>query len=121
MKLAEQIPYYTPDGTSLGFRSRAAAERLIAGGLAKPSYGRKGHLKAIWLGREDGSNPIESRIRTGARYSVLQNLDRGRCWKFCRLDLKDEDGAVFSTRHAFTKVFADCEFPVRMHDCGRAG
>jgi hypothetical protein len=57
MKSTEQIPYYTPDGTSLGFRSLDATKRLIAGGFVKPSYGRKGHLKAIWLRREDGSNP----------------------------------------------------------------
>ena len=61
MKPPDQIPYYAPDGTSLGFRSLAAAKRLIAGGFVKPSYGRKGHLKAIWLRREDGSNPVETR------------------------------------------------------------
>ncbi len=42
-----QIPYYAPDGTSLGFRTLEVAKRLIEGGFAKPSYGRKGHLKAI--------------------------------------------------------------------------
>ena len=73
MKAVEQIPSYTPDGTSLGFRSLAAAERLIASGVARPPYGRRGHLKAIWLRWEDGSNPIERRLRCGARYNVLQN------------------------------------------------
>ena len=42
MKHADQIPYYAPDGTSLGFRSLAAAKRLIAGGFVKPPYGRMG-------------------------------------------------------------------------------
>jgi hypothetical protein len=46
-----QIPYYAPDGTSLGFRSLEAARRLIEGGYVKPSYGRKRHLRAIWLRR----------------------------------------------------------------------
>src|SRR5690349_13434500 len=42
MKPAEQIPYYAPDGTSLGVRSMDATKRMIAGGFVKPSYGRKG-------------------------------------------------------------------------------
>ena len=66
MRHAEQIPYYAPDGTSLGFRSLAAAKRLIAGGFVKPSYGREGHLMAIWLRGEDGSNP-ETRAPAGTR------------------------------------------------------
>ena len=108
MKPADQIPYYAPDGTSLGFRSMAAAKRLIAGGFVKPSYGRKGHLKAIWLRREDGSNPVETHARAGTRYSFLQNLDQGRCWKLRRLDRKDEDGVAFTTRGIFLQVLADC-------------
>jgi hypothetical protein len=40
MKPENQIPYYAPDGTSLGFRSTDAAKRLIEGGYVKPSYGR---------------------------------------------------------------------------------
>ena len=108
MKHAEQIPYYAPDGTSLGFRSLAAAKRLIAGGFVKPSYGRKGHLKAIWLRREDGSNPVETRAPAGTRYSFLENLDHGRCWKLRHLDRKDEDGVDFSTRNIFVQVLADC-------------
>ena len=71
MKPAEQIPYYAPDGTSLGFRSMKAAKRLIAGGVVKPSYGRKGHLKAIWLRRED----VKS-ARTAGTGS------NGRCHRF---------------------------------------
>ena len=108
MKPAEQIPYYAPDGTSLGFRSIEAAKRLIAGGFVKPSYGRKGHLKAIWLRKEDGSNPVETRAPGGTRYSFLENLDCGRCWKLRHLDHKDEDGVAFSTRGLFVQVLADC-------------
>ena len=89
MKHAEQIPYYAPDGTSLGFRSLADAKRLIAGGFVKPSYGRKGHLKAIWLRREGGSNPVETRVPAGTRYSFPENLDHGRCWKLRHLDRKE--------------------------------
>jgi hypothetical protein len=108
MKLEKQIPYYAPDGTSLGFRSLDAANRLIAGGYVKPSYGRKGHLKAIWLQREGGGSPVETHAPTGTRYSFLENMEHGRCWKLRRLDMRDEDGVQFSTRRVFLQVVADC-------------
>jgi len=78
----EQIPLYAADGASLGFRSIEAAKRLIAIDRVKPAYGRKGHLKAIWLCHDDGGNPVETQPRSGSRYSFLQRLDSGqRCWK----------------------------------------
>ena len=49
MKAERLIPYYAPDGTSLGFRTLEAAKRLIEGRYVKPSWGRKGNLRAIWL------------------------------------------------------------------------
>jgi hypothetical protein len=101
-------PLLRTHGTSLGFRSLKAAERLIAGGFVKPSYGRKGHLKAIGLRREDGSSPVETHARAGTRYSFLENLDHGRCWKLRRLDRRDEDGVPFSTRAVFLQVLTDC-------------
>jgi hypothetical protein len=58
MKPADQIPYYAPDGASLGFRSVEAAKRLIENGFVKPSHGRKGHLKAIWARRESTNAKI---------------------------------------------------------------
>ncbi|HKE25891.1 MAG TPA: hypothetical protein VKB88_26220 [Bryobacteraceae bacterium] len=103
MKRADQIPYYAPDGTSLGFRSLAAAKRLIAGGFVKPAYGRKGHLKAIWLRREDSGNPVATRTPAGTRYSFLENLNHGRCWKLRRLDHKDEEGVAISTHGDFPR------------------
>ncbi len=87
----EQIPIYAADGAALGFRSLEAAKRLLAGGFVKPSCGRKGHLKAIWLLREDGGNPVETHARAGTRYSFLEKLDHGRCWKFRRLDREEEE------------------------------
>lgn len=105
----EMIPIYAADGTSLGFRTREAAERLVAGGFVKPAYGRKGHLKAIFLRREDGGNPVETHPRSGTRYSFVQNLDTGgRCWRLRSVDGRDEDGNVVSTRGAFLQVLADC-------------
>jgi hypothetical protein len=110
MQPEKQIPYYAPDGASLGFRSMVAAERLIEGGFVKASYGRKGHLKAIWLQREDGTNPVATHARAGTKYSFPQTLDNGRrCWKLRRLDQRDDDGVLVSTRGVFLQVVADCQ------------
>ena len=104
----QQIPLYAADGTSLGLRTPDAAKRLIAGGYVKPSYGRKGHLKAIWLRQEDGSNPVQTNARVGTRYSFIENLEHGRCWKLRRLDRRDEEGVPFTTRGVFLQVVSDC-------------
>jgi len=104
----EQIPIYAADGTSLGFRTIEAAKRLIASGYVKPAYGRKGHLKAIWLLQQDGGNPIETHARSGTRYSFLENIEHGRCWTLRRLDGRDDDGKRLSTRGVFLQVLADC-------------
>jgi hypothetical protein len=96
-----QIPYYAPDGTSLGFRSLEAARRLIEGGYVKPSYGRKRHLRAIWLRQEDGSSPVPTHAPSGTRYSFPENLDSGR-------HRRDDDGTPVSTRGVFLQVIADC-------------
>jgi hypothetical protein len=109
MKLADQIPYYASDGNSLGFRTLEAARRLIVGGYVKPSYGRKGHLKAIWLLQKEGGNPVETHAQSGTRYSFLQNLDSGsRCWNLRRVDGRDDDGMPVNTRGAFLQVLKDC-------------
>ena len=109
MKPAEQIPYYAPDGTSLGFRSIGSAKRLIEGGHVKASYGRKGHLKAIWLQMEDGGSPVETQVPLGTKYSFPQTLDNGcRCWALRRLDRRDDDGVHVNTRGVFLQVIADC-------------
>ena len=112
MKPKEQIPYYAPDGSSLGFRSVEAAKRLVAGGFVQPSYGRKGHLKAIWLQQEDGSSPVEAQAPSGTRYSFPEKLATGRrCWKLRRLDRRDDDGTRVNTRGVFLQVIADCLVP----------
>ena len=104
----EQIPIYAADGTSLGFRSIEAVKRLIASGYVKPAYGRKGHLKAIWLLQEDGGNPVETQARGGTRYSFLENIQTGRCWSLRRLDQRDDDGVPVITRGVFLQVVAEC-------------
>ncbi len=87
MKPISTIPLYAPDGVSLGFRTPDAAQRLLAAGQVTPSYGRKGHLKAIWLRQEDKGNAIAARVTPGTRFSFLQNLGNGnRCWTLRRLE-----------------------------------
>jgi len=108
MNAERQIPYYAPDGTSLGFRTPDAAKRLIEGGYVKPSWGRKGHLRAIWLLSPDGGNPIQVRVPQGTKYSVVEKLEHGHCWKLRKLDGRDEDGVPFSARNVFLQVVADC-------------
>ncbi len=93
----------------MGFRTLEAAKRLIAGGYVKPAYGRKGHLKAIWLFQKDGGNPVETHPRAGTRYNFLQSLDNGsRCWKLRRVDGRDDDGVAVTTRCVFLQVVVDC-------------
>jgi hypothetical protein len=109
MKQNHAIPFYGPDGTPLGYRALETAERLVTNGYAKPVYGRKRHLKAIFLPSEDGSSPVEEHPRIGTRYSFLQKLDSGsRCWKLRRVDGRDDDGVPVSTRGVFLQVIADC-------------
>jgi hypothetical protein len=102
------IPFYAADGAPLGFRTPEAARRLIAGGYVKPSYGRKGHLKAIWRCQADGGNPVQPNVRVGTRYSFIENLEHGRCWRLRKLDGRDEDGVPVSTRCIFLQVVLDC-------------
>jgi hypothetical protein len=117
------IPIYSPDGTSLGFRTLDAALRLVAGGYVRPAYGRKGHIKAIWLLKEDGGSPVQSRARTGTRYSYIEALDNGRCWQLRRLDRcistaggtasdsANNTAAPVSPRDPFLQVIRECMSP----------
>ena len=108
LKLATQIPCYAPDGTSLGYRTLEATARLVAGGSVKPVYGRKGHLKALWLLPESGT-AVETQPRPGRRYSYLQRLDSGsRCWKHRTVDGRDENGVLVSNREGFNQVLKEC-------------
>ena len=108
----EQVPLYAADGASLGLRSLEAATRLIADGHVKPTYGRKGHLKAIWLRQQDGRSRVETQAPSSTRCSFLQNLgDGNRCWKLRRVDGRDDDGMPVSTRGVFLQVVKDCMAP----------
>ena len=105
----KQIPLYSADGRCVGWRSLEAAQKMVVAGFWKPSYGRKGHLKAVWLGRDDGTSPVETNPRAGTRYSFLQTLDSGRrCWKLRQVSGRDDDGAAVTTRGVFLQVVTDC-------------
>jgi hypothetical protein len=104
------IPCYAADGTSLGFRTLDAAQHLVAGGYVRPSYGRKGHLKAIWLLRDDGTSPVRADAHHGTRYSYIESLATGRCWQHRRLgrDTATEDGLFVTARDPFIQVIREC-------------
>ncbi len=109
MNQASMIPFYAPDGRSLGFRALDVAQQLISGGRVKPAYGRKKHLRAIFLQQEDGGNPVETHVPMGTRYSFLERLNDGeRCWKLRSVALRDDDGTLVNTRNVFFQVVADC-------------
>jgi len=63
------VPLYSTDGRSLGNREHAAALALVGRGLVKPAYGRKGHLRAIYLQQPDGGTPVDDTPPSGPRYS----------------------------------------------------
>ena len=108
MKRTDEVPCYAADGTSLGFRPIEAARKLISTGYVKAVYGRKGHLRAIFMPHEDGTNPIPPSIPGGARYSFIQNLESARCWTLRRMDERDENGVALDMRDDFLRVVTDC-------------
>ena len=106
-----QIPFYGADGRKLGFRTLDTAERLVASGFVKASYGRKKVLRAIWLNEEDGGNPVETHAPTGTRYSFVEILERGRCYALRRLDLRDESGKLVNMEADYKRVTLGCVRP----------
>ena len=108
MKRIDQIPCYAADGTSRGFRPIEAANKLISTGFVKPVYGRKRHLRAIFMRREDGSSPVPVSIPGGVRYSFIQNLENSRCSTLPRLDQRDANGVTTDSRQDFLRVVTDC-------------
>ena len=105
----DQIPIYAADGAPRGYRSRDAAQKLLRAGFVTAAYGRKHHLRAIFMRCEDGSNPVQPNLKVGTRYSYQQHLDSGfRCWRFKKLDQLDENGEPVSTRDVFLRVLQDC-------------
>jgi hypothetical protein len=105
------IPCYAADGTPLGYRPLDAAQRLASGGHVHPVYGRKKHLRAIWLLCADGTSPVQPHAPTGTRYSYIETLANGRCWQLRRLDRRDTttpDSSPATGRDPFLQVIRDC-------------
>ena len=99
----QSIPLYAADGTPWGFRTVKAAHRLISNGHVSAVYGRKGHLKAIFSKKADGSSATESAIQGSTQYSFRERLDNGSLtWKLRRLGKGDE------LRPLFQQVVTDC-------------
>jgi hypothetical protein len=108
MSKTKNIPLYAADGRSLGFRNAEAARRLVAAGQVTPSYGRKGHLKAIWLRSENGASAIQGHLPSATKYSFREQLDNGRCWNLKRLDRRDDNGVMVNLRGMFQNVVTEC-------------
>jgi hypothetical protein len=101
--MTQSIPLYAADGTPWGFRTLEAAQRLIVNGLVNPVYGRKGHLKAVFSKKADGSSAVESAVPGGTQYSFQTRVESGPLvWKLKRLGKKDE------LRPLFRQVVTDC-------------
>jgi hypothetical protein len=108
MSKTKNIPLYAADGRSLGFRNAEGARRLVTAGQVTPSYGRKGHLKAIWLRSENGTSAIQGNLPGGTKYSFREQLDNGRCWNLKRLDRRDDNGVMVNLRGMFQNVVTEC-------------
>ena len=101
--MQKPIPYYSADGTFRGFRAPAAALRLVQNGLVTGAYGRKGHLRAIYARKEDGSCSVDQQPPIGTRYIFREHLDSGHiAWAMKQLGKRDE------LRDLFLQVVTDC-------------
>jgi len=97
-----EYPLYSADGRRFGFRSREAVLRLLSMHLVRPVYGRKGHLKAIYLPAVDGSHPVKA-PRPGTKYSFEERFECGTiAWRLKSLGKGDE------LRPLFAQVVTDC-------------
>ena len=99
----QQIAFYAADGTPMGYRSPESAQRLLSLDLVSPAYGRKGHLKAIFARKGDGSSSVEQSAHSGTQYSFRERLESGPLvWKLKKLGKRDE------LRPIFLQVVTDC-------------
>ena len=68
-----------------------------------PAYGRKGHLRAVYLRRGDGSTAVQSSPRAGTNYSFREHLESGHvAWSVKGL------GKSYELRPVFLQVVTDC-------------
>jgi hypothetical protein len=79
MSKTNNIPLYAANRRCLGFRDEQVARRLVAAGQLSPSYGRKGHLKAVWMKDLRGDCPVLKQVSVGLPVCFREQLDNGRC------------------------------------------
>ena len=98
-----EYPLFSATGSPLGFRSKEATARLLAGDHVRPIFGRKGRLKAIVLPKKDGSHPIKNSPELGPKFSYRRRLkNHHSVWELKKLGKGDE------MRPMFVRVLADC-------------
>ena len=101
--MEKPIPYYDAEGKPRGFRTLEAARRLLANEVVTACYGRKGHIKAIFMRKADGGNAVQAEIAGGTHYSFREHLESGHiAWSMKRLGKGDE------LRPIFLAVVTDC-------------
>jgi len=65
--------------------------------------GQEGASPRYLAAEPDGGNPIQARVPQGTKYSVVEKLEHGRCWKLRKLDGRDEDGVPFPLAMCFCR------------------
>ena len=80
----------------------------MTAGHVTADYGRKGHLKAIWLRSENGTSAIQGHLPSPTKYSFREQLDNGRCWNLKNLDRRDDNGVMVNLRGMFLNVVTEC-------------
>ena len=105
-----EIPLYSYDGQLIQWIDQKRLDRLTGlNRILRVVKHRKGKVARATLRHMPGE-PLPSLLSdySGTKYSVIEQLQHGRCWKLRRLDHRDEDGVPFSTRNVFLQVVADC-------------
>lgn len=101
--MEKTIAYYDAEGRPRGFRTLEAARRLITNEIATACYGRKRHIKAIFMRKADGGNAVQAQAAPGTKYSFREHLDSGHvAWSMRRLGKGNE------LRPIFLAVLTDC-------------
>jgi hypothetical protein len=104
------IPLFSCDGQVC---DHISLERLAVlqslGRIARVVTHPKGYVNRAYLLPMPGEpKPSTLGDYVGTKYSVVEKLEHGHCWKLRKLEGRDEDGVQFSARNAFLQVVADC-------------
>jgi hypothetical protein len=109
-RMEREIPLYSYDGQLIQWVDQKRLDLLVSlNRIFRVVKHRKGHVARTTLRHMPGDPPPSLLSDyAGTRYSVIENLPHGRCWKLRKLDGRDEDGVPFSARNVFLQVVADC-------------